>query len=214
MLVTNDDQVWERAWSFKDQGKSYSAVYRQHHPPGFRWLVGSFGTNWRLTEIQSALGRQLLKKLPTRVKQRQQLASILNGYLKDCPGLRLTLPPGHVEHSYYKYYVFVRDSDLRKQWSRDRIVDSLSAEGIPCFTGSCSEIFREEAFPKSWRPRAGLPVAKELGQTSLMFLVHSTLSDEDMRDVCKAIEKVMTACTISRHTDIPAHNRMVYAQSA
>lgn len=199
MLVTNDKSFWERAWSFKDHGKNVNAMFNRQHPPGFRWVHDSFGTNWRLTEMQSALGRQLLRKLPSRVRQRQTLAGILNSSLETCPGLRITLPPQHVEHSYYKYYVFVRNSDLRAEWSRDRIADAILAEGIPCFTGSCSEIFREKAFPRSWQPRIDPLVAKELGQTSLMFLVHSTLSEDDMRDVCKAIEKVMSAATIPRY---------------
>src|SRR5208282_5318967 len=108
------------------------------------------------------------------------------------PGLRVTQPPADVEHSYYKYYVFVRPETLRKDWTRDRIVQAVNSEGIPCQMGSCSEIYLEKAFPKEWRPAAHHPVARELGETSLMFLVHPTLSDEDMQDTVAAVEKVMS----------------------
>jgi dTDP-4-amino-4,6-dideoxygalactose transaminase len=195
MLVTNDPALWERAWSFKDHGKNFRAVYAPDSGPGFRWLHESFGTNWRLTEMQSALGRVLLQKLPERVKRRRQLAAILTEGLAGLPGLRICVPPDWAGHAYYKYYAFVREEYLKENWDRDRIIAAMAAEGVPCFSGSCSEIFREQAFPESWRPVKVLPVARELGDTSLMFLVHPTLTEGDMWDICAAAEKVFGVAT-------------------
>jgi len=193
MLTTSDDTLWERAWSFKDHGKSYHAVYHRQHAPGFRWLHESFGTNWRLTEMQSALGRVLLKKLPTRVSVRRKLAAILDHRLSRIPGLRVTTPSQEFGHSYYKYYVFIKPQLLKPEWSRPRILQAISAEGIPCSTGSCAEIYLEMAFLREQRPVRRLRVASELGETSLMFQVHSTLSEQDMHDTAGAVEKVMMA---------------------
>lgn len=62
------------------------------------------------------------------------------------------------------------------------IIEAVNAEGIPCFTGSCSEIYLEKAFDQGHlRPRKRLQVAKVLGDTSLMFLVHPTLSTRHMK---------------------------------
>ena len=183
--------MWEGAWAYKDHGKSYSAVYRREHPPGYRWLHESFGTNWRMTEVQSAIGRVILRKLPEWVSRRRKFAQTLNQHFVKIPALRLTIPPSDVEHSYYKYYVFVRPEKLRPEWSRDRIVDAVSAAGVPCFTGSCSEIYLEKAFPADWRPAERLPVAKRLGETSLMFLVHPTLSEEAIAATATVVEQVM-----------------------
>jgi dTDP-4-amino-4,6-dideoxygalactose transaminase len=199
MLTTNDEQIWNLAWSFKDHGKSYDAVYHRQHPPGFRWLHESFGTNWRLTEFQSAIGRVLLRKLPELVQTRRSHASILTQEFEQYSALRVTVPPDHIIHSYYKYYVFVRPEELREGWTRDRILAAITAEGIPCYSGSCSEIYLEKAFPTEFRPSERWALAKELGETSLMFLVHSTLSESEMRDTCRAVAKVMHAATaISR----------------
>jgi dTDP-4-amino-4,6-dideoxygalactose transaminase len=192
MLTTNDEKTWARAWSFKDHGKSYDAVYKHQHAAGFRWLHESFGTNWRLTEVQSAMGRILLQKLPRFVETRRQNAAILTEGFSKLPGLRVAVPPAEIGHSYYKYYAFVRPECLREGWNRDRIMASISAEGIPCFSGSCGEIYLEKAFPKEMRPMKRLDVARELGETSLIFLVHPTLSEQDMSDTCHAVEKVMT----------------------
>ena len=195
MVTTNSEELWNAMWSLKDHGKSYDAVYHREHPAGFRWLHESFGTNWRLSEVQSAVGRIQLTKLPKWLSIRRKYAKILTNRLAALPGLRVTLPPEHIEHAYYKYYAFVRPEMLRPGWTRDRIIEAINAEGIPCFSGSCSEIYLEKAFPPAWRPRERLAVARELGETSLMFLVHPTLPEEFMRDSCTAVKKVMSAAT-------------------
>jgi hypothetical protein len=191
MLTTNDADLWSRAWAFKDHGKSYDAVYNRHHPPGYRWLHESFGSNWRLTEMQSAIGRVLLRKLPQSVDARRKLAAILTERFSRLPALRVTIPPENIGHSYYKYYVFLRPDHLREGWGRRRIIESILAEGVPCFEGSCSEIYLERAFPEAMRPPGRLPVAMELGETALMFLVHPTLTESDMHDCADAVEKVL-----------------------
>ena len=194
MLTTPKRAVWERVWSFKDHGKNFDAVYHREHPPGFRWLHEAFGTNWRMTEIQAAIGRLQLRKLPLWMNLRRKNAAILTEGFSGIRGLRLTLPPEEVEHAYYKYYVFVEPEALKEDWNRDRIMAAIMAEGIPCGSGSCSEIYLERAFDGSaCRPGERLPVAKRLGETSLMFMVHPTLTVDDMDDVVRAMKKVMKA---------------------
>jgi dTDP-4-amino-4,6-dideoxygalactose transaminase len=145
--------------------------------------------------VQSAVGRVQLRKLPKWLSIRRKYAQILTNEFATLPGLRVTVPPKHIEHAYYKYYAFVRPEALRPEWSRDRIIEAIRAEGIPCFSGSCSEIYLEKAFPPEWRPKERLAVARELGETSLMFLVHPTLTEEHIRSTCVAVEKVMSAAT-------------------
>lgn len=197
MLTTNNEQLWRRAWEFKDHGKSYDAVYNRQHPPGFRWLHESFGTNWRLTEMQSAIGRVQLGKLDEWKKVRRSNAAILTDGFSRIPALRVTVPPPEIGHAYYKYYAFVRLERLKAGWDRDRIMAAINAEGIPCYSGSCSEIYREKAFERAGlAPLSPLPVAKQLGETSLMFLVHPTLEESDLYDTCNAVDKVfrMASC--------------------
>jgi dTDP-4-amino-4,6-dideoxygalactose transaminase len=195
MVTTNRDEVWDFVWSYKDHGKSYDAVHRKEHPPGYRWLHDSFGTNWRMTEVQSAIGRVVLRKLPSWLAIRRQHAASLTRCLAKQPGLRTTHPPADVGHAYYKYYAFVRPERLRPGWTRDRIVHAILAAGVPCYTGSCSEIYRERAFPAAWQPQDRLPVARELGDTSLMFLVHPTLTEDAIQATCTAVQTVMESAT-------------------
>jgi len=196
MLVTDDESLWERAWSFKDHGKSNVAISTAPKwPPGlFRWVHQSFGTNWRLSEVQSAVGRVQLRKLPAWVERRRANAMTLTEGFSQFPGLRVTIPPDDVHHSYYKYYAFVCPDRLRDDWDRDRVLAEITMEGIPCYTGICPELYLEAAF-SSYGPRERYPVAKELGETSLMFLVHPTLGEQEMRNTIGAVASVMERAT-------------------
>jgi dTDP-4-amino-4,6-dideoxygalactose transaminase len=192
MLTTNDSGIWERAWSYKDHGKSFALVYSKQHPPGFRWLHESFGSNWRLTEVQSAIGRTAIRKLPQWLESRRRNATILGHHFRNISALRIPAPPIEVIHAWYKYYAFVVPSALQPQWSRDRIIGQIVDRGIPCMTGSCSEIYLEKAFSHISRPPR-LHVARELGETSLMFQVHPTLSEIEMHTIAQAVEEVFLA---------------------
>lgn len=190
MLTTNNEELWEKAWAFKDHGKSWNAVYNRQHPPGFRWLHESFGTNWRLTEMQSAIGRVQLRKLEDWVNARRMNALFLDRHLKTIEGLHVPSPPNGIGHSYYKYYVFVKPERLKLEWGRDRIMGAINAEGIPCLSGSCSEIYLEKAFSGLY-DGSRLDIARQLGETSLMFLVHPTLTQAEMVDTGRAVTKVV-----------------------
>jgi hypothetical protein len=193
MLFTNRREVWAKAWSFKDHGKKHDAAFNHTDGSnGFKWLHESFGTNARMTEMQAAIGRVQLRKLSQWVDLRRRNAAILTEAFSGIMGLRVTVPPPEIGHAYYKYYVFVEPGTLKKVWDRDRIMAALNAEGIPCGSGICSEIYLEKAFEQDGlRPTERLPVAKQLGDTSLMFMVHPTLSIPDMTDVVEAMKKVM-----------------------
>jgi len=192
LLVTDDESLYQRAWSFKDHGKNYHKSQIHRPSTAFAWVHEKFGTNWRLTEMQSAIGRVLLRKLDEQVAIRRRNAAVLTRRLARIPALRVTPPPETIGHAYYKYYFFIRPEMLLDGWDRDRIIAAICAEGIPCFSGSCGEIYRERAFDEARRPAAPLAVARELSETSLMLLVHPTLSEADMLDACQAVEKVMS----------------------
>ncbi|WP_395341642.1 DegT/DnrJ/EryC1/StrS family aminotransferase [Ningiella sp. W23] len=191
MVTTNDKSLWETIWSYKDHGKSYSAVYEKSHPPGFRWLHESFGTNWRMTEIQSAVGRIQLQKMPDWTTKRRHYATAILDVARKYSAIRVPDVPKYVVHAFYKCYVFVEQKHLRDGWDRDKIMASINERGVPCFSGSCSEVYLEKAFDNTpFRPKKSLPIAKELGETSLMFLVHPTLSEKEIEKTCRVIEEV------------------------
>ncbi|MGB5614486.1 MAG: DegT/DnrJ/EryC1/StrS aminotransferase family protein [Sedimenticolaceae bacterium] len=194
MLVTRSRSLWEKAWSFKDHGKSHAAIYgRKPSREGpFKWVHESFGSNYRMTEMQAAIGRIQLRKLDNWITQRRANAQVLIERLSTIPALRIPTPEIRMHHSYYKFYAFVNTRQLRPGWGRDRILTAINRLDVPCFGGSCSEVYREVAFKHSpFRRDVRLPVARELGDTSLMFPVHPTMTADDMVHIANAIEYVM-----------------------
>ena len=193
MLTTNNPEVWEYAWSYKDHGKSWDSVYNTKHSSGFRWLHESWGTNWRMTEVQAAIGRIQIRKMAEWGQLRRCNAeAILSVGEEFSAFLRIPRPSVEIEHGYYKCYLFVRPDSLKGEWGRNKILSELVARRIPCFVGSCPEVYLEKVFKGTgFRPKERLPVAKKLGQTSLMFLVHPTLSKDEIDLTCNMIREVM-----------------------
>ena len=192
IVTTNDEALWSRMWSYKDHGKSWEAVYDREYPAGFRWLHESFGTNWRMTEMQAAIGRIQLTRMPAwRAKRTANCQAIWRTASK-CLGLRVPKVPEHIGHGGYKCYVFAEAHHLKADWDRDRIVAAVQAQGVPCFSGSCSEVYLERCFQEAGlAPEHRLPVARDLGETSLAFLVHPTLTNFEIQKTCDAIKHVM-----------------------
>lgn len=192
MVTTNDAELWRRMWSYKDHGKSWSAVYERAHSPGFRWVHESFGTNYRMTEMQAAIGRVQLRRMPDWHSVRLANAEAIWSFARTIDGLYAPQPQDGLEHAAYKCYVFLETEKLRAGWDRDRVVREINSSGVPCYTGSCSELYLEEAFDRTpWRPEQRLSVAQELGERSLMFLVHPTLPKHAIEQTCEVLEDVM-----------------------
>ena len=188
MVTTNDPLLWRRMWSFKDHGKSYEAVYERQHPPGFRWLHEGFGTNWRMIDMQAAIGRLQLDRMPVWTAARRSNAEAVWTACRQVPALNVPVIPEHAEHAAYKAYAYIRAEHLAAGWSRDRLVAEINARGVPCYQGSCSEVYLEKAFDGTgWRPEVPLPVARNLGETSVMFLVHPTLTPAEIEKTCRVI---------------------------
>lgn len=196
MVTTNSKELWSRMWSYKDHGKSWEAVYERQHAPGFRWLHESFGTNWRMLEMQAAIGRIQLARMEQWTARRTANAEVIADALGACAAVRLPSCPAHSQPAWYKFYAFIRPGLLNDGWSRDRIVAEIQAQGVPCYPGGCSEVYREKAFDGTgWRPMRRLPNAKLLGEASLMFLVHPTLSDAEVSKTGRVAAEVITRAT-------------------
>ena len=198
MLVTNDEALWKRAWAIKDHGKDYDAVFNKDHPPGFRWLHESFGTNMRMTEMQAAIGRVQLTKLKHWNEQRNANADRIIETLEPYRSVRVPAPPADITHAYYRLYAFVVPEHLAEGWDRDRIMQEVNDAGIPCFSGSCAEIYNEKAFDQDdLRPSVPMSNAKLLGPTSLAFLVHPTLTPSDIDRTCDTLNDILSRTTLA-----------------
>lgn len=193
MVTTDDEALWSKMWSYKDHGKSWEAVYERAHPPGFRWVHEQFGTNWRMLEMQAVIGRIQLRRMAGWTARRTEIAYRLRDAMAQYPDLvRVPLPDSGMTHAFYRLYAHVRPENLSGQWSRDRIVAEITARGVPAYQGTCSEVYLEKAFDGTpWRPAERLPVARELGDTSLMFLTHPSMTDAEVSKMCDTVSEVL-----------------------
>jgi dTDP-4-amino-4,6-dideoxygalactose transaminase len=199
MVTTNDEDLWRFMWAYKDHGKSYDAVYHRTHPNGFRWLHESFGTNWRMLEMQAVIGRIQLRKMPhwhqVRLKNTEKIWNVA----REFDSLRVGNIPSEFEHGAYKCYVYVQPKNLKEGWTRDMIIDEIIARGVPCFSGSCSEIYKEKAFDGTgFRPLSPLNNTMQLGATSIMFMVHPTLSVDAIKKTCDVLKEVMIISSLNK----------------
>lgn len=211
MVTCSDETLWNTMWSYKDHGKSHEAVYKQSHPPGFRWLHHSFGSNYRMIEIQAAIGRIQLRKMTEWTVSRNAHADALSAVGRDftgegggilrvpqfvcatCPQKNATHCSMGCVHAQYKAYFYVQPQNLASGWSRDRIIDEINQRGVPCYQGSCSEVYLEKAFDGTgFRPIERLPNAKLLGETSILFLVHPTLTPAEIEKTQQVMREVFT----------------------
>lgn len=197
MVTTNDPELWSRMWSFKDHGKSWEAVYKRQHAPGFRWVHESFGTNWRMLEVQAAIGLIQLRRMADWCARRTAIAETLTVALDKFSGaVRVPRIRPADTHAFYRLYAYVRSDGLRDGWDRDRLVAELVTRNVAVLHGTCSEVYLEKAFDDTpYRPLQRLPVARELGETSLMFLTHPTMSEEEVSSACQAIGEVFSAAS-------------------
>lgn len=194
MAVTDREPLWRRMWEYKDHGRGWDAVQEARARGGctYQPVYETFGTNWRMTEVQAAVGRLQLRKLDRWVSERRANAASLDDLLGSIPGIRVTVPSRVAGHAYYRYYAYVDTDALRGGWSRDRILGEVSAAGVPCGSGVCPEIYLEAAFTsRGIAPSTRLPNARLLGETSLMFLVHPTVGAAEMCAVSDVVARVM-----------------------
>lgn len=193
MVTTNDEELWSRVWSYKDHGKSWEAVNSAKRDAGFKWIHDAYGTNGRMLEMQAAIGRWQLRRMATWNAQRSENANRIADVCRRFSVVRVPEVDYDIVHAWYRFYLFVRPDRLANGWTRDRILDEINARGVPCYQGSCAEIYLERAFLESEvGPSRRHPIARSLGETSLAFLVHPSLTEKDLDRTCSVLEAVLS----------------------
>jgi len=194
MITTSSEVIMDRVWSLKDHGKTLESVFRKKHAPGYRFLHERLGSNFRITELQSAIGRIQLKKLSRWSSLRNKNAQILLQKLENLSIINIPLPDSDIEHAWYKFYAYINVEFLSEEWDRNKIINQINELGFPAFHGGCTEIYKEKCF--NYNQKKILPNAEYLGQHSLMFLVDHTISSKDMENYAETIKSILLKASI------------------
>ncbi|KWV92897.1 DegT/DnrJ/EryC1/StrS aminotransferase family protein [Erythrobacter sp. YT30] len=196
MLVMKDETVWRRSWAYKDHGKDPIRLREKSNsaPGEFRYCIDDFGSNFRMTEMQAAIGRLQLKKLDDWVARRRENACALVEEATKHPAVSSMNVPDHAFHTFYKCYVLLDLQLLPEGVSRSMVLAALMAEGIACGSGSCPDMSREGAFSDLEVRRDGdLAASHEMAARTIMFQVDHTLTPEDTARYGRALVRVLNA---------------------
>ena len=186
MISTNSKNLYLKMWSLKDHGKNFNKVFKKKYKQGFKWLHDDLGSNYRMTEIQAAIGREQLKSLKKQIKKRNFIANLYLNSLKDyyrkfnliiepnfkcktCPIKNKKKMCNQCKHSFYRLNFFLNINKIK----RDQLICQLNNQKINCGVGSCPEIYREKVFKKyNHAPKNRLQNAKFLGEKSITFPIN------------------------------------------
>ena len=174
MISTNKKNLYDFSKKYINHGTNQKS---KKNFQKFLYNKDLFGTNLRITEIQSLAGLEQLKNLKKIQKKRElfsknffDLISKYNNYFYSY------FPSQKIKSAWYRFYFFVR-SDIRNYKKvRFKIINDFNQNHIKCFTGSCPEIYLEKSFRKLKNFKfIRLKNCKILGETSIALDVNHTL---------------------------------------
>ena len=192
-IVTNDEQLAETVWSLHNVGRVRTGAWYQHE---------TLGGNERITAFQAALLLSQLARLPDQMARREASAAHLDGEMSRIDGIRpLYRDPRVTSHAHH-LYIFHYDSTAFGGLTRDRFVQALQSEGVPC-SGGYRPLHREtairgavavleQALGRVADPRAVSLPETERACAEGIWLPQNLLlgSLEDVHDVVTAVRKI------------------------
>lgn len=196
MLLLNDVDAFKKAWAYKDIGRSYDAVFNRNHPEGFKWLTESTGSNYRMTEFQAAIGLRQLSKLDAWIDRRNSIATSMISIMKQFKFIEAPVVPEGYKNAFYRLYVKVNPqfvlSKNKTQNLRDFMIKEFNTNGVPCFVGSCAEIYLEKLFQQGgFYPPNRYQNARNFSDNACCFLVHPTINDEQLKDISIRMQETL-----------------------
>lgn len=181
MITTNDVDLYDKAASFNNHGKNLKKYFSAEKYTHFPYLHDSLGSNYRLTEMQSALGIYQLNKMDSWTVLRARNANIFINAINELEVIQTPVIPKHLTHAWYKLYITLNPSKLKKSITRSIILQKLQSESVPCSFGGSGEIYLEKAFSKSnLLKRGSLSNASFLENYSIMLEVHPTIPKKEV----------------------------------
>ncbi len=193
VVTTNSDLIYDFVLAYIDHGKSQNAIALNKNVMGYKWLHESFGNNFRLTEMQSQIGLIQLNKISNWTKIRARNALILYRAIKKINFVRIPIPEKKITHAWYKFYFYIKEELISEDWDRNKIINEINNRNMPAFHGGCSEIYLEKCFIKrNLGPTKRLPAAKELGESSIMLLIHPNIDEKNMINYANIVHQVLS----------------------
>ena len=198
MILTNNKKLWKKMWSLKDCGKNYDSIFiKKNKTDLFQWVHDNNGTNLRLTEMQAAIGINQLKYLKSRVEKRNKNCFKIWNSIKEFKSVIIPKIQKNFFHAGYRCYFLINKKKLKKNWSRNKIIFEMRKNNVPCFQGSCSEMYLEKFYKKTFfLKNERYKNAKILSENSIALLVDHTISIKKINFMIKKLRQILYFATI------------------
>jgi perosamine synthetase len=186
LLTTDDPEVAARARVLRSHGASISDLVRHQASTVTIEAYEELGYNYRMTDIQAAIGVEQLKKLDVVLAQRRRLAERYNGLLADVEGVRTPYAPEYAPHTYQSYCVRL---DPARTAPREDVMARMLALGIATRRGVMA--IHEEPYYVSHFGHVSLPVTEAAARQTLLLPLYATMTDAEQDRVvdglCRSI---------------------------
>ena len=176
MISTNNKFIYKFALETINHGSV--EVKNQNLSEKFIYNKNSFGSNFRITEIQSLAGIEQLKNLKKTQKIREKMAKDFSKVISSYKNkINYYFPKKNIKSAWYRFYFFINPNLKNKNKLRLEIITQLKKKNIRVYTGSCPEIYLEKSFKKLKNfSSKRLINCKILGETSVALDVNHTLT--------------------------------------
>ena len=197
MLCTNNKKIYQNAWSLRDCGKNILSVRKINKKDfKFKWLHDFNGSNYRMTEIQAAIGNFQLKMLPFWVKKRNEYANKIKKIVKNYKFVSVFNYNKNYINAYYRLYILINQNYLKKNWNTEKIINELNKKKIICNFGACPLIYKEKVFLKKGY-KLYLKNAENLNNNTISFTIHPNLKSDYFKHLKKELNKIFKKAEIN-----------------
>ncbi|MCD9022432.1 DegT/DnrJ/EryC1/StrS family aminotransferase [Cohnella silvisoli] len=196
IILTNNQDYYEKAWSICNVGRVPNGAWYQHE---------NLGQNYRMTEFQAAVALAQMTRLEEQMRRREANAALLNRLLGEIEGIRLLKQDPRITRHAYHLYMFKLDSRLAERIDKQDFIHKVTAEGVPILPGYVP-LNRNRAIIDSIRDWTGetrvddCPVCERLSEREVLWITQSMLlADEtSMNHIAHALQKVIRSCGFSK----------------
>jgi dTDP-4-amino-4,6-dideoxygalactose transaminase len=173
-IVTNDDSLAEKCRMWRNHGQVF-----QNGDRDFRVA----GLNYRMTEIQAAIGRVQLEKFPEILKKRGEIASRYINGLTECPGI--SLPANKPEHTWQTFMIVIDDTEDRSYVIANLAEKSSIGSSAGSIAGHCLKIYHNSF---GYKPD-DLPISAKLDCQGVALPMYASLSEQEQKQVVQSLSQ-------------------------
>jgi perosamine synthetase len=182
LLATDSDDVAARAKLLRSHGASVSDLARHNAKSVVIEDYVEVGYNYRMTDIQAAIGLEQLKKLDFILDRRRHLAARYGSIFADMPGVTPPFVPEYATHTFQSYAVRIDP----KVADRDSVMHQMLDKGISTRRGVMA-IHEAAAYASTLEGRVSLPVTEAATRQTLLLPIYTTMSDDDLDYVIESL---------------------------